>query len=35
MQPTAEELQEAIEKASEIFSFVTSLLSDEIRSFLI
>jgi HEPN domain-containing protein len=35
MQPTAEELQEAIEKASEIFGFITSLLSDEIRGFLI
>ncbi len=35
MQPTAEELQEAIEKAGEIFNFVASLLSDEIRSFLI
>jgi HEPN domain-containing protein len=35
MQPTTEELQEAIEKASEIFNFITSLLSDEIRSFLI
>jgi HEPN domain-containing protein len=31
----AEELQEAIKKASEIFNFITSLLSDEIRSFLI
>jgi HEPN domain-containing protein len=35
MQPTPEELQEAIEKAEEIFNFITSLLSDEIRSFLI
>jgi HEPN domain-containing protein len=35
MQPTAEELQEAIERASEIFNFITSLLSDEIRGFLI
>jgi hypothetical protein len=35
MQPTAEELKEAIEKASEIFNFITSLLSDEIRGFLI
>ena len=35
MQPTSEELQEAIEKAREIFNFITSLLSDEIRSFLI
>jgi HEPN domain-containing protein len=35
MQPTTEELQEAIEKASEIFNFITSLLSDEISSFLI
>ncbi len=35
MQPTAEELEEAIEKAEEIFNFITSLLSDEIRSFLI
>ncbi len=35
MQPTPEELQEAIEKAEEIFNFVTSLLSDEIRSCLI
>ncbi len=35
MQPTSEELQEAIEKAGEIFNFITSLLSDEIRSFLI
>ncbi len=35
MQPTAEELQEAIEGASEIFNFVTSLLSDEIKGFLI
>jgi HEPN domain-containing protein len=35
MQPTTEELQEAIEKASEIFNFITSLLSDEIISFLI
>jgi HEPN domain-containing protein len=35
MQPTTEELQDAIEKSSEIFNFITSLLSDEIRSFLI
>jgi HEPN domain-containing protein len=35
MQPTTEELQEAIEKASEIFNFIKTLLSDEIRSFLI
>jgi HEPN domain-containing protein len=35
MQPTKEELQEAIEKASEIFNFITSLLSDEIRDCLI
>ena len=35
MQPTSEELQEAIGKAEEIFDFITSLLSDEIRSFLI
>jgi HEPN domain len=35
MQPTTEELQEAIEKAGEIFNFITSLLSDEIRSCLI
>ncbi len=35
MQPTTEELQEAIEKASEIFNFITSLLSDEIRDCLI
>ncbi len=35
MQPTEEELQEALEKAEEIFNFITSLLSDEIRSFLI
>ena len=35
MQPTPEELQEAIEKAGEIFNFITSLLSDEIKSFLI
>jgi hypothetical protein len=35
MQPTVAELQEAIEKAEEIFYFIASLLSDEIRSFLI
>jgi HEPN domain-containing protein len=35
MQPTLEELEEAIEKAKEIFTFVASLLSDEIKSFLL
>jgi hypothetical protein len=35
LQPTTEELQEAIEKVSDIFNFITSLLSNEIRSFLI
>jgi HEPN domain-containing protein len=35
MQLTTEELQEAIKKASEIFNFIKTLLSDEIRSFLI
>ena len=35
MQPTEEELKEAIEKAEEIFNFITSLLSQQIRSFLI
>jgi HEPN domain-containing protein len=35
MQATTEELQEAIEKASGIFNFIKTLLSDEIRSFLI
>lgn len=35
MQPTEEELKEAIEKSEEIFVFITSLLSEEIRSFLI
>lgn len=35
MQPTEDELQEAIEKAQEVFSFIASLLSDKIRSFLI
>jgi HEPN domain-containing protein len=34
MQPTLEELEEAIEKAEEIFNFVASLLSDEIKIFL-
>jgi HEPN domain-containing protein len=35
MQPTAEELQEGLEKAEELFNFVTSLLPDEIRGLLI
>ena len=35
MQPTEEELKEAIERAEEIFNFITSLLSQQIRSFLI
>ena len=35
MQPTEDELKEAIEKAEEIFNFITSLLSQQIRSFLI
>jgi len=35
MQPTEEELKEAIEKAEEIFNSITSLLSQQIRSFLI
>ena len=35
MEPTAEELKEAIEQAREIFNFITSLLPEEIRSFLI
>jgi HEPN domain-containing protein len=34
MQPTAAELQEALEKAAGLFGLVTSLLSDEIRSYL-
>ena len=35
MQPTEEELKEAIEKAEEIFDFITSLLPQQIRRFLI
>jgi HEPN domain-containing protein len=35
MEPTDAELQEALEKAAALFNFVISLLSDEIRSFLI
>jgi HEPN domain-containing protein len=35
MEPTDAELQEALNKATELFNFVISLLPDEIRSFLI
>jgi HEPN domain-containing protein len=35
MQPTEEELQEALEKAEEIFNFITSLLPSDITRFLI
>jgi HEPN domain-containing protein len=32
MEPTAEELQEALDKADEFFSFIISLLPEEIKS---
>jgi hypothetical protein len=31
MQPTEEELQEAIETADGLFNYITSLLSDELK----
>jgi HEPN domain-containing protein len=34
MQPTAEELQEAIKQSTELFDFVASLLPTEISSYL-
>jgi HEPN domain-containing protein len=34
-QPTAQELQEGLEKAEELFNFVTSLMSDSIRRYLL
>ncbi|MBF0352331.1 MAG: HEPN domain-containing protein [SAR324 cluster bacterium] len=34
LEPTSEELQDALKKAEEIFNFVASLLSEEIRHFL-
>jgi hypothetical protein len=35
MQPTQEELTEALEKAEEIFKFVVDLLPDEIKGDLV
>jgi hypothetical protein len=35
MEPTTEELEEAIAKATELFNFITSLLPDEIKISLI
>lgn len=34
LEPTPEEVQDALKKAEEVFNFVTSMLSDEIRHFL-
>jgi HEPN domain-containing protein len=35
MQPTAQELQEGLEKAEELFNFVTSLMSNSITRYLL